>query len=254
MKISGNAAKRQWRYTSWVSLVQRLRFNQLRLPPRPVWQTEESDGATMDDVTAGYPAPNAGEATLFRVDDLIVDLGQHRVMRAGVDLNLPGLSFDLLVMLLRAAPNIVTVRRLMDIVWPDAVVSAETVSQRVKLLRSSLGDDAKNPRYIAGVRSRGYRIVANVTALDAETASPGASSAAARRHYGWWGLIGSLLLATVVVVAWHGFANQEAERGKGHIEAGAPAALPSRSVAVLPFESLGDAGAQSAEYLASGSG
>jgi TolB-like protein/DNA-binding winged helix-turn-helix (wHTH) protein len=205
----------------------------------------------MDDVTAAYPAPAAGDATLFRVDDLIVDLGRQRVMRAGVDLKLPGLSFDLLVMLARAAPNIVTVRRLMDIVWPDAVVSAETVSQRIKLLRSSLGDDAKNPRYIAGVRSRGYRIVATVSALGPETPSPDAPPAAARRSNGLWLLIGSLLLAIVVVFALHGSASREDERGRGNVEPGLPTDLPSHTVAVLPFESLG-ASAQNDEYLASG--
>jgi TolB-like protein/DNA-binding winged helix-turn-helix (wHTH) protein len=216
-----------------------------------VRQAEDSDGATMDDVTAAYPAPAAGDATLFRVDDLIVDLGRQRVMRAGVDLNLPGLSFDLLVMLVRAAPNIVTVQRLMDTVWPHAVVSSETVSQRVKLLRSSLGDDARNPRYIAGVRSRGYRIVATVTALGPEAASPVAPPAAATRSSGSWGVIGSLLLAIVVVFTLHGSASREAEPVRGNAESVLPTELPSHTVAVLRFESLG-AGAQNDDYLALG--
>src|SRR5580658_395737 len=136
----------------------------------------------MDEVTAAYRAPAAGEATLFRVGDLIVDLGRRRVMRAGVELKLPGLSFDLLVVLVRAAPNVVTVRRLMDIVWPDAVVNPETISQRVKLLRSTLSDDAKNPRYIGGVRNRGYRMLATVTALGPETPSPYPSPPTATPH------------------------------------------------------------------------
>src|ERR1700685_3237933 len=143
----------------------------------------------MDDVTAVFPAPAASGANLFRVDDLIVDLGQRRVMRAGVDLKLPGLSFDCFVVLVQAAPNVVTVRRLMDTVWPDAVVSPETISQRVKLLRSTLGDDVKSPRYVEGVRNRGYRIVATVTALGPET-SPDARPATAIRRYGLWAVIG----------------------------------------------------------------
>ncbi len=72
-------------------------------------KAEESDGGNMD-VTVAYPAPPAGDATLFRVDDLIVDLGRCRVIRAGVDLKVSGLSFDLFVALMRAAPNVVTVR------------------------------------------------------------------------------------------------------------------------------------------------
>lgn len=64
----------------------------------------------------------------------------------------------MLVALGRAAPNVLSLEALMDQVWPRLVVSPETVSQRVKLLRDALGDDPKNPRYIAGVRGRGYRL------------------------------------------------------------------------------------------------
>ena len=48
-------------------------------------------------------------------------------------------------------------------VWPGLIVSPETVAKRVNLLREALGDDAQEPRYIAGVRSRGYRLVAAVS-------------------------------------------------------------------------------------------
>jgi TolB-like protein/DNA-binding winged helix-turn-helix (wHTH) protein len=205
----------------------------------------------MDDVTAAYPAPAAGDATLFRVDDLVVDLGRRRVIRADVDLKLPGLSFDLLVALVRAAPNIVTVRSLMDTVWPDAVVTPETLSQRVKLVRSALGDDAKSPRYIGGVRSRGYRIIATVTAFGPEVPSPAAPPAAAQRLSGLWGVIGSLVLTIVVVFALRGSADREAGRVKGNVEPDLPPQLPAHTVAVLPFESLGPS-AQGDEHLASG--
>jgi TolB-like protein/DNA-binding winged helix-turn-helix (wHTH) protein len=205
----------------------------------------------MDDVTAAYPAPAAGDAAVFHVSDLIVDLGQRRVMRAGVDLKLRGLSFDLFAVLLRAAPNVVTVRRLMDIVWPDAVVSPETLSQRVKLLRSALGDDAKKPRYVAGVRSRGYRIVATVTEPGPKLPAPDAPPAVAMRLYGLWWIIASLILAIVVVVVLRGSANREAGRITENAEPGVPPDLPAHSVAVLPFESLGPRD-QEHEQLASG--
>ena len=48
-------------------------------------------------------------------------------------------------------------------VWPGLVVSPETVNKRVNLLREALGDDAREPRYIVGVRSRGYRLIAPVS-------------------------------------------------------------------------------------------
>jgi hypothetical protein len=53
----------------------------------------------------------------------------------------------------------------MRTVWPGLVVSQETISQRVKLLREALGDDSRQPRYIARLRSRGYYLVGTVEAL-----------------------------------------------------------------------------------------
>ena len=50
------------------------------------------------------------DQTGFQVDDLIVDIGQQRVTRAGVEIPMPHLSFDLLVTLARAATICVTCR------------------------------------------------------------------------------------------------------------------------------------------------
>ena len=205
----------------------------------------------MDDVTTANLAPAAGDARLFRVDDLILDLGRRQVTRAGVDLKLPGLSFDLFVVLMRAAPNVVTVRKLMDVVWPDSVVSPETVSQRIKLLRSSLGDDVKSPRYVGGVRNRGYRIVAPVTELGPENPSRDTQPAPATHFSGLWA-INALLVATIAAIAvWYGSADRQAAKLKQNVEHGLPPELPANSVVALPFESVGPH-AQDNEHLASG--
>ena len=102
-------------------------------------------------------------AAAFIVGDLRVDIGQQRVTRAGSDIALPNLSFRLLMALIRAAPNVLSNESLMTQVWPGLVVSPETVNKRVNLLREALGDDPREPRYIAGVRSRGYRLIAAVS-------------------------------------------------------------------------------------------
>jgi TolB-like protein/DNA-binding winged helix-turn-helix (wHTH) protein len=101
----------------------------------------------------------------YQIDDLIINLGQQRVTRAGSDIPLPHLSFDLLVTLAQAAPNFVSFDQLCERVWPGLVIAPETISQRVKLVRDALGDDPHAPRYIAGIRGRGYRMVAAVRTL-----------------------------------------------------------------------------------------
>jgi TolB-like protein/DNA-binding winged helix-turn-helix (wHTH) protein len=107
----------------------------------------------------------------WQIDDLTLDVGTREVRRGDTLIELPKLSFDLLLELARAAPNVLTIDELMDRVWDGVVVSPATVAKRVELLRQALGDDARSPRYVALVRGLGYRLVAGATALP-EPAAP----------------------------------------------------------------------------------
>jgi DNA-binding winged helix-turn-helix (wHTH) protein len=134
----------------------------------PAWSTDTSN-------------PTPGPAG-YQVDDLTIELAPRRVIRAGTVIPLKALSFDLLVTLTRVAPNLLSLDQLSERVWPGLVVTPETIVQRVKLLRSALGDDASAPRYIEGVRGRGYRMLAEVRALsakDSRSEQAGVATAAA---------------------------------------------------------------------------
>lgn len=129
----------------------------------------------MGSSTSRSPIP---EPTGYRVGDILIDIGRLQVTRGAVELPLSQLSFDLLLALARAAPNLLSYDQLMERVWPGLVVTPETVSQRVKLVRDALADDPQSPRYIAGVRGRGYRMVAPVSPIDAAATWDAASEAA----------------------------------------------------------------------------
>jgi TolB-like protein len=105
-------------------------------------------------------------AERYRLDDLLVDAESGGVVRDGRRLDLPPLSFSLLLALLRRAPGVARRRDLVDEVWEGAVVGDETLSQRVRLVREALGDTAGAPRYVESVRGWGYRIAAPVERLD----------------------------------------------------------------------------------------
>ncbi len=129
------------------------------------------------------PATPILEPAGYRVGDLFVDIGRQRVTRetpqGQVELPLSQLSLELLLALTRAAPNVLSFDQLMERVWPGLVVTPETVSQRVKLVRDALGDDSQSPRYIAGVRGRGYRMAATVSRLESVATAPEVTSEAA---------------------------------------------------------------------------
>ena len=104
--------------------------------------------------------------------DLIIDVGRREVARGSTTIKLPRLSYKLLLALTEAAPRVVTQDELIDRVWGGRVTTPETITQRVKLLRQALGDDANNPTYIGLVRGEGYRLLVDVEVLPPEGSDP----------------------------------------------------------------------------------
>ncbi len=95
----------------------------------------------------------------WQIDDLLLEPDIRQLSRNGQLIRLPALSFEVLRVLATSAPEPVSVQALIDAAWQGAVVSDETVTQRIKLLRQALGDDGRNPQYIEAVRGRGYRLL-----------------------------------------------------------------------------------------------
>jgi TolB-like protein/DNA-binding winged helix-turn-helix (wHTH) protein len=216
----------------------------------------------------------------FMVGDLHVDVGQQRVTRAGSDIALPNLSFRLLVALIRAAPNVLSNDSLMTQVWPGLVVSPETVNKRVNLLREAIGDDSREPRYIAGIRSRGYRLIAPLSAASGSTAPllnlpaplaqvarppdempippvpmqpPPTAAPKSRWPLGRW-VVFSFLATGLLAVAANGirWTARHPHQAAIAVPASSPAAVGAlaRTVAVLRFDSISAEAADA--YLAQG--
>jgi TolB-like protein/DNA-binding winged helix-turn-helix (wHTH) protein/Tfp pilus assembly protein PilF len=205
------------------------------------------DGVSQQSLSAGH--------AVYRVGDLTIDTGRQIVARGTDEIPVPKLSFNLLLVLVRAAPDLVSLDRLMQEVWPKRVVSPETVSQRVKLLRDTLDDDPRSPRYIAGLRGRGYRIVAPVTCIssqhaleipaEASAVSPAAPPRSAwTTARVWWTSAASLIALVLMMIASvlmrsGGGSSRDASRREVPPPTPTPhAQLHDRTVAVLPFEAL----------------
>lgn len=199
------------------------------------------------------PVGNRSPAPIYRIDDLVVDTDRFTITRAGQELAVPNLSFELLLALIEAAPRVVSADELMDRVWSGLVVSPETVSQRIKLLRDSLGDDSKSPRYVVGVRGRGYRLLPPVIRLEAPAGTTdavvSALSEVAALRVRWQLLLPLVALAVVVAgVAWLLLdRNPDAPPA---VETTSTEPLPARSVAVLAFQDRG--GTEGTDILAQG--
>ena len=173
------------------------------------------------------PANDVRERTVWLVGDLRVDSNARSVTRNGIPLELPRLSFDLLEALIEAAPSVLSTDELMDRVWTGKVVSPATVAKRIALLRDALGDDSAEPRYVTSVRGFGYGL-AVVPARDESPGAPALQPASRRLPLRWLGASLAVIVALVGLGVWL------SQPGPGK------QAPMEKSIAVLPFRSLGD--------------
>ena len=79
---------------------------------------------------------------------------------------------DLLVFMASHPSQTLARQRILDEVWTDMAVVDGALSRAVYALRSTLGDDARNPTYIQTVPQRGYRWVAPTEVLVLESQPP----------------------------------------------------------------------------------
>jgi DNA-binding winged helix-turn-helix (wHTH) protein/Tfp pilus assembly protein PilF len=100
--------------------------------------------------------------------DLIVEPDEFKVYRivgsTRQPLELPKLSFELLLYLMAHAEKICSLEQISAAVWKNTVVTDDTITQRITLLRKALDDDPRQPKYIESVRGRGYRLLASPVA------------------------------------------------------------------------------------------
>ena len=149
-----------------------------------------------------------------------LDSGTRRLLRDGQPVAITAKAFDALLALVENYGRLVEKDELMRWLWPDTIVEEANLTQTIFILRKVLGESPGEQNYIATIPRRGYQLVAPVRE------APLTDRPAAVR---------SSPLAAVEI---------------GTTSVRSEAALPMRSLAVLPFTSLAPGGFD--EYLGLG--
>jgi TolB-like protein/DNA-binding winged helix-turn-helix (wHTH) protein/Tfp pilus assembly protein PilF len=102
-------------------------------------------------------------SAISRIGAWRVDPALCEISKDGNTLKLEPREMQLLLYLAARPGRVVSVEQLLEQVWSGVVVTSSSVYQAVASLRRSLGDDTREPTYIANVPRRGYRLVAPVT-------------------------------------------------------------------------------------------
>src|SRR5215471_20356218 len=195
------------------------------------------------------------KSLIYQFDDVSVDLERFEAIKADSRVRLEPKAFAALVFLIENRGRLVEKKELLDAVWKDTAVTENAMTRIIAQLRKALGDDTKEAKYIETVPTRGYRFIARVKDL----AEPGnekliqlkiariaeATSSTVRQPPNetprWLSkqvLVAGFVLAVILASASYLFINRQRE---------ASASKSLRSIAVLPFKSVGKE--TSDEYL-----
>lgn len=95
----------------------------------------------------------------YRFGDFTLSPRRRVLLRDGRELPLIPRYFDLLLFLVERRHDAVHRRDIFDHVWADVIVSDSALSQAIRTIRRTLGDDPREPRFIRTVSRHGYRFV-----------------------------------------------------------------------------------------------
>jgi TolB-like protein/DNA-binding winged helix-turn-helix (wHTH) protein len=178
----------------------------------------------------------------YRVGAWQVTPAMGQISRDGEVIRVDARMMRLLVCLAERPGQVVSIDELLSEAWAGVIVTPDSVYQAIATLRRQLGDDPKQPTYIATVPRLGYRLVAPVDVLViappmVPSAKPIADEHASRgtRLFTRQRLMIAILALCVIGMAgglgvWHALSARAATSTKIHVS----------SVAVLPFLDLTD--------------
>ena len=174
-----------------------------------------------------------------------LDVQERLLLRNGARVSITPKIFDMLLLFLENPNRLLGKEEIMRTVWPDTHIDEATLTRTVSELRKTLGEKAGEVNFVQTVPKRGYRFVAPVEttvdiAPEAGVAVEAVSAASAKAQIAGtnlWRLrpgsiVTMLFVGTVVVLA-----------GVWAFEAKFSRASPAiQSIAVLPFQHLGNSG------------
>jgi transcriptional activator of cad operon len=186
--------------------------------------------------------------TSLRIGAWRVSPSSGQISREGDTVRVEARSMRLLLCLAEHAGQVVSIDDLLEQVWTGVIVTPDSVYQAVTSLRRLLGDDPKQPTYIATVPRLGYRMVAEVAPW-IDVAAPIVSKdldAPVRRSAGGWPLLAAATGVAAALILAFGIYGRIGSRVNA-----AASSVVQKSLAVLPFLDL-TSESMDQEYFADG--
>jgi DNA-binding winged helix-turn-helix (wHTH) protein len=188
--------------------------------------------------------------SVFRFGEFEVKEREFRLIKGGEAMPVEPKAFRVLLFLLQNPGRLVKKDEILNAVWDDCSVSDNSLTRSIATLRRLLGDDAREPRYIATVQTVGYRFLCPVEVSERAPDRPEASALVItddqgqnipdRRRAKW--LVGAVIAGGVLALAtWFGYRSVKAgnEAASIHILGGKHS--PKAAVRVVQLTNLNGA-------------
>jgi TolB-like protein/DNA-binding winged helix-turn-helix (wHTH) protein/Tfp pilus assembly protein PilF len=112
---------------------------------------------------------------VLKIGEWSVDPALCEISSGGRVAKLDPLTMRLLLFFAANSGRVVALQELLDAVWPNLVVTPQSVYNTVAQLRRTLGDLAEAPTYIENIPRKGYRLIAKVENRQVERRAAGGS-------------------------------------------------------------------------------
>src|ERR1700751_1492469 len=115
-------------------------------------------------------------AIRLRFGPFELNVPQRSLKKANEIVPLGGRAYDILIVLLENAGEVVAKAELIAKVWPDVTVEEGSLRVHLSALRKALGDGQFGNKYIASIQGQGYSFIAPVARFAANHARNNASA------------------------------------------------------------------------------
>ena len=193
------------------------------------------------------PVPGADHRT-YLFGAFVLDVDRGALLKDGADVPLRPKCFKVLSYLVEHHGLLVTKEEVLGAVWPDVVVTEDSLTQCLIQIRKVLGDDSRE--MVLTVPRRGYLFDVPVTVHkpgEVQVAQWAPDSLDSNRRPSRWSVGAAIVLALALAATWWNGARHRVHEGMPRdVRA---VALPA-SIAILPFEDMSPEGDQ--EYFGDG--
>lgn len=98
----------------------------------------------------------------FWIGDFFIDLSRNQITKKSQSQTIPPKALSVLTYLAKNAKKVVSPEQLLSEVWPDTVVTPNTLQRSIAQLRKALGEDSQFQSYIKTHPKQGYSLEVEV--------------------------------------------------------------------------------------------